>query len=284
MRFTVFESGSRRGLAVERGSEWVGMFSDETAYPGDIDHLLQAGADFSEVATLLEKGHAIDLEAVRVLPPVSRPRKIICVGLNYRDHSAETGFQEPDYPTVFARFASSLTGPYDPISVPPESLQLDFEGELVAVIGKPGHRIPVGSALAHVAGYSIFNDATLRDFQFRTPQWTIGKNFDATGALGPYFVTAASLPPGCKGLRLQTRLNGATVQDADVSDMVFDVATLVSTLSTTLTLEAGDLIVTGTPAGVGMARTPPLWMKAGDVCEVEIDRLGVLRNPISAGA
>lgn len=284
MRFAVFELNARRGLAVERDGSWSGLFADEADYPGNLDQLIANGANFEAVAKALEKGHQVDLAKVRVRAPLPRPGKIVCVGLNYRDHSAEAGFEEPDYPTIFARFATSLTGPFDPIPVPPESSQLDYEGELVAVIGKSGRHIPVESALSHVVGYSIFNDATLRDFQFRTPQWTMGKNFDATGALGPYFVPAAGLPPGCKGLRLQTRLSGQIVQDADTADMVFDVATLVSLLSAAFTLEAGDLIVTGTPAGVGMARKPPLWMKPGDVCEVEIEGLGVLRNPIVGGA
>ncbi|QBR01936.1 fumarylacetoacetate hydrolase family protein [Paraburkholderia pallida] len=284
MRFAAFELNGRRGLAVERNAHWTGLFADEEGYPGNLDRLIADGANLEAVAKTVEQGHPVDIAKVRVLAPLSRPGKIVCVGLNYRDHSAEAGFEEPDYPTVFARFATSLTGPYDAIAVPPESSQLDYEGELVAVIGKGGRHIPVESALDHVAGYSVFNDATLRDFQFRTPQWTMGKNFDGTGALGPYFVPSVALPPGCKGLRLQTRLNGEIVQDADTADMVFDVATLVSLLSVTFTLEAGDVIVTGTPAGVGMAHKPPLWMKPGDVCEVEIEKIGILRNPVVGGS
>jgi len=216
-----------------------------------------------------------------VLPPLSRPGKIICVGLNYADHSAESGFKQPDYPTLFGRFTTSMIGHGAAMIRPLVSQQLDYEGEVVAVVGRTGRHIAKAAALGHVAGYTICNEGSVRDYQFKAPQWTMGKNFDGTGAFGPVFVTADELPPGCKGLRLQTRLNGEVVQDASTSDMVFDVETLVSIISEAITLEAGDLIVTGTPSGVGLARKPPLWMKPGDVCEVEVERLGILSNPIA---
>ena len=160
------------------------------------------------------------------------------------------------------------------------STNLDYEGELVAIIGKGGRHIPEARALEHVIGYSVFNDASIRDWQTMTPQWTVGKNFDGTGAFGPYFVTADELPPGAKGLKLETRLNGEVVQSASTTDMVFDVAKLVSLLSQAITLVPGDVFVTGTPAGVGMARKPQLWMKAGDVVTVEIEKVGKLENRI----
>ncbi|WP_412023947.1 fumarylacetoacetate hydrolase family protein [Burkholderia cepacia] len=284
MRFAAFEQGGHRGLAVEHNGHWSGLTAGDTAYPGDLDALLAQGADLAEVGARLARGVPVDLDTVRLLPPFGRPNKIICVGLNYLDHSTETGFAKQTYPTVFARFASSLIGHGEPIALPAQSSQLDYEGELVAVIGKGGRGIAREQALDHVAGYSLFNDATLRDYQFRTPQWTMGKNFDGTGAFGPWFVTADELPRGCTGLRIRTRLNGEIVQEASTSDMIFDVETLVVLLSDVMTLQAGDVIVTGTPAGIGMAREPQLWMKAGDVCEVEIERLGVLRNPVAPAA
>ena len=284
MRFAVYEKDGRRGLAVEHGDRFNGLFADEACYPGDLEGIIANGTDLAVVGRTLSAGTAIDRGSVRLLPPISRPGKIVCIGLNYRAHSAETGFELPTYPTVFARFTSSLIGHGDPIILPPQSSQLDYEGELVAIIGRRGRNISAADALGHVAGYSIFNDATLRDFQFKTPQWTMGKNFDGTGAFGPFFVPAAALPPGCKGLRLQTRLNRKVVQDASVSDLIFDVQTLIVLISEVFTLETGDLIVTGTPAGVGMARDPKLWMRAGDVCEVEIGELGVLRNPVAKQA
>ena len=226
-------------------------------------------------------GEPVDVAAVEVLPPLGQPGKIICVGLNYRDHAGESGMQVPDYPVLFARFASSLVPHGAPMVRPPESDRLDYEGELVAVIGKRGRRIGKTDALDHVAGYSIFNDGSIRDYQLRTTQWTMGKNFDGTGAFGPVFVTADALPPGARGLKIETRLNGRTMQSASTDDLIFDVATLVSLISVGITLEAGDIIVTGTPSGVGAARKPPVFMKAGDVCEVEIEKVGTLRNTVA---
>ena len=234
---------------------------------------------YSAGRTHLE-GPEVDLDAVELLPPLPTPGKIVCIGLNYADHSAESGFKVPDYPTVFGRFASSLIGHGAPIVRPRVSHQLDYEGEFVAVIGRGGRDIPKERALEHVIAYSLFNDASIRDYQFKAPQWTVGKNFDDSGAFGPFLVTADELPPGCRGLRLETRLNGEVVQSASTDDLVFDVATLVSVLSEAFRFEPGDIIVTGTPSGVGLARTPQLWMKPGDVCEVELEALGVLRNPI----
>jgi acylpyruvate hydrolase len=282
MRFAVYEKEGRRGLAVEHEGGFKGLLKDEVGYPGDLQDLIAEGVDFTPVGQALVAGSAVDINSVRLLSPLPRPSKIVCIGLNYIDHSAEVGLALPSHPTVFARFATSLIGPSDPIIIPPQSSQLDYEGELVAVIGRRGRNISSRDALSHVAGYSIFNDATLRDYQFETTQWTMGKNFDGTGAMGPFFVPASAVPPGCKGLRLQTRLNGQVVQDASIADMVFDVQTLIALLSEVFTLEVGDLIVTGTPAGVGMARHPQLWMRAGDVCEVEITGLGILRSSIVA--
>jgi 2-keto-4-pentenoate hydratase/2-oxohepta-3-ene-1,7-dioic acid hydratase in catechol pathway len=200
--------------------------------------------------------------------------------MNYQDHADENKLKPQTHPTFFARFTSSLLGHQQPILRPTVSDTLDFEGELAAVIGKPGRHIPVEKALDHVAGYSIFNDASVREYQSRGQQWTLGKNFDNTGAFGPEFVTADELPRGAAGLKLATRLNGATVQSANTSELIFDVATLISRLSEVTTLETGDVIVTGTPAGIGFFRDPKLYMKPGDVCEVEIEGLGTLRNPI----
>jgi acylpyruvate hydrolase len=282
MRFATFRRGVRQGLAAaERGAPFRGWLVGEEGHPGDLAGLLAAGADALAVAgRQLLSGPEVDLDSVELLPPLPAPGKIICIGLNYADHSAESGFAVPGYPTVFARFGSSLIGHGAPIVRPRVSEQLDYEGEVVAVIGRGGRHIPKGAALDHVMGYSLFNDASVRDYQTKAPQWTMGKNFDGTGAFGPWLVTADELPSGCRGLRLRTRLNGRVVQDASTDDLIFDVATLVSTLSEAITLAPGDVIVTGTPSGVGLARKPPLWMKPGDVCEVEVEGIGLLRNPI----
>ncbi|MNQ54570.1 Ureidoglycolate lyase [compost metagenome] len=201
--------------------------------------------------------------------------------MNYADHTKESPYEQPSYPTFFPRFASSLIGHGEPIIRPRVSEQLDFEGELAVVIGTGGRHITKERALEHVAGYAIFNEASIRDYQFKSPQWTIGKNFDATGAFGPTFVSADELPPGASGLNLVTRLNGAIVQQGNTADMIFSVVDLISTLSEAVTLEPGDVIVTGTPAGIGWARRPPLFMKPGDLCTVEIEGLGTLSNLIA---
>ncbi len=282
MRFAAYRQNAVEGLAAaDDNGPFHGYAATDSQYPGSLASLVAGGSDrlLSASRTLLA-GPAVDLGAVELLPPLPSPPKILCVGLNYADHSAESGFEVPSYPTIFARFASSLIGHGAPIVRPRVSEQLDYEGEFVAVIGRGGRDTPKAQALDHVAAYSLFNDASVRDYQFKAPQWTVGKNFDGTGAFGPYLVTADELPPGCKGLRLQTRLNGEVVQSASTDDLVFDVATLVSVLSVAFTLEAGDIIVTGTPSGVGLARKPPLWMKPGDVCEVELEGLGTLRNPV----
>lgn len=282
MRFAAFTSGEQEGLAVAGpNGQFRGLLTGDAGYPGALDVLIHKGRSaLDAAATALEKGPAIDLDQITLLPPLRAPGKIICVGLNYVDHSIESGFTPPDYPTIFTRFTSSLVGAGAPIVRPKASIQLDYEGEMVAVIGVGGRYISENQALEHVLGYSIFNDASVRDYQMKSPQWTIGKNFDSTGAFGPYLVTADELPPGGKGLHIQTRLNNAIVQDASTADMVFSVARLISILSEAITLSSGDIIVSGTPAGVGMARKPPLFMKHGDVCEIEIEGIGILRNKI----
>jgi 2-keto-4-pentenoate hydratase/2-oxohepta-3-ene-1,7-dioic acid hydratase in catechol pathway len=224
--------------------------------------------------------HAIGLDAVRILPPVPKPPKIICVGLNYDDHLEESGLKKPVYPEIFARFATSLIAHGEPIRQPLESSTLDYEAELAVVIGRGGRRISRDRALDHVAGYSLFNDATIREFQLRTPQWTMGKNFDATGAFGPWLVTPDALPPGAHGLRIQGRLNGRVMQDASTGRLIFNVSTLIELISVAISLEPGDVIITGTPGGVGAARKPPIYMQPGDVFEVEIEGMGVLSNAV----
>ena len=282
MRFAAYRKDAVEGLAASIGTgAFHGYNVTDAEYPGTLADLVARGGErLAAAGHALLGGPEIDMDAVEFLPPLPAPPKIVCVGLNYADHSAESGFAVPSYPTIFGRFASSLIGHGAPIVRPRVSEQLDYEGEFVAVIGRRGRDIPKSRALDHVVAYSLFNDASIRDFQFKAPQWTVGKNFDDTGAFGPYLVTADELPPGCGGLRLQTRLNGQVVQDASTDDLVFNVATLVSVLSEAFTLEPGDIIVTGTPSGVGLARKPPLWMKPGDVCEVELEGIGVLRNPV----
>ncbi len=251
--------------------------------PSTLDEVLAQGpAGWAQLRLCQTKAtKRVPLAGLKWLPPVLHPGKAFAIGLNYMDHAAESNFEAPKHPVVFHRYRSSWVAHEEPLIRPHVSTQFDFEAELVAVIGKAGRYIPKEEALAHVAGYSIFNDGSIRDYQLRTNQWMLGKNFDDSGSFGPDFVTADELPDGAKGLQIQCRLNGQVLQNANTKDMIFDVATLVSTCSQAMALQAGDIIITGTPSGVGMARQPQVWMKPGDICEIEVQGIGVLRNAIA---
>src|ERR1700722_8578895 len=283
MRLVYFETAGDFGIAADEGSGWQGLTSQDRRFPGTLPELIAQGADLLHIGKSLGQFSAIDLNTVRVLPPVPAPPKILCVGLNYNDHLEESGLKKPAYPEIFARFATSLIAHQEPIRRPRESIALDYEAELAVVIGKPGRRIPQAQALAHVAGYTLFNDATVRDFQLRTPQWTMGKNFDGTGSFGPWLVTPDAVPPGASGLRIQGRLNGRVMQDSHTDQLIFSVPTLIEMISVAMSLERGDVIITGTPGGVGAARTPPVFMQPGDTFEVDIEGLGVLTNSVEEG-
>ncbi|MBZ9606022.1 fumarylacetoacetate hydrolase family protein [Phyllobacterium chamaecytisi] len=281
MRFAKFKHNGTIGLGVKTGSVITGFLSNQAGYPGELAQFIGLGAEgMQTLSNALGKGRSFEEASVEFLPPLPRPAKMVCVGLNYRDHTAESGFVQPTFPTFFGRFASGLVGHGAPIVEPAVSATLDFEGELAVVIGKRGRRITRDQALSFIAGYSVFNDGSVREYQFKTPQWMIGKNFDNTGAFGPYFVTADELPAGARGLKIETRLNGQVVQSSNTDLLVFDLAQTISHLSEAMTLEPGDVIVSGTPSGVGHAREPRLYMKDGDVCEVEIEGVGLLSNPI----
>jgi 2-keto-4-pentenoate hydratase/2-oxohepta-3-ene-1,7-dioic acid hydratase in catechol pathway len=247
-----------------------GLLADQLAWIGLVRGLPQRIAEAEPLA----------LDELQLLPCIPRPGKLVCLGVNYVDHAKEGGNQIGDYPALFLRCATSLLAHGAPLRVPKVSSKLDFEAELAVVIGRRARFVSEAEALDAVFGYACFNDATLRDYQRKTAQWTIGKNFDSTGAFGPCLVTADELPAGCVGLRLQSRLNGQVMQDANTADMAFGVARTIALLSEALTLEPGDVIVMGTPGGVGYARTPPVWMKAGDTIEIEIEGIGVLSNPV----
>jgi acylpyruvate hydrolase len=282
MKFLSYEVDGKARIALQDGEVLLGSSpSDETATSDLLDLIRQGPAALTAAAEALRRGgNRLVRGDLKLLPPL-RPGKIICVGLNYADHARESNMAIPETPTLFGRFPSSVIADGAPIRIPKVSRALDFEGELVAVIGRRGRYIPKETALDHVAGYSIFNDGSIRDYQLRTPQWTIGKNFDDSGPFGPVFVTADALPAGASGLAIETRLNGEVMQKSSTDQLIFDVKSLVSVISEAMALEPGDLIVTGTPAGVGAARTPKVFMKAGDVCEVEIEGIGILRNPVA---
>jgi 2-keto-4-pentenoate hydratase/2-oxohepta-3-ene-1,7-dioic acid hydratase in catechol pathway len=240
-----------------------------------LSHVL--GGDLAALSTTA----TFERAAVRLLPVVPNPSKILCIGLNYATHVVETGREQKQYPAVFTRWADSLIADGDALVCPRESIRFDYEGELAVIIGKGGRRIDRDHALTHVAGYSVFNDASVRDWQRHNIQFTPGKNFPATGAFGPAMVTPDAI--GDLGSqRVQTRLNGELVQDQPVSDLIWDVPFLIEYCSTFTELAPGDVIITGTPGGVGDKRTPPLYMKVGDRVEVSIGTIGTLSNPVIA--
>jgi acylpyruvate hydrolase len=281
MRLVAFSEAGVRGLAIEIDGQIHGLLETDQSFPGDVDHLLRQGnSALTEAGVALANGQPRELDRITYLPPLARPAKIICIGLNYSEHTEESPYEQPSYPTVFARFASGFVGHRGHLIRPKVSDQLDYEGEMVAIIGKPARHVPLQTALDHVVGYSIFNDGSIRDFQFKSPQWTVGKNFDGTGGFGPAFVTADELPPGGAGLRIETRLNGEVLQSSNTERMIYPVAELISILSEAFVLEPGDMIVTGTPSGIGFSRKPQIFMRPGDVCEVAIEGIGTLANPI----
>jgi 2-keto-4-pentenoate hydratase/2-oxohepta-3-ene-1,7-dioic acid hydratase in catechol pathway len=284
----------RLAAFIQRGQPSIGVIDTDrdeiieltsAGLPATLDEVIALGAE--GLARLESAAQAsvsrLPLADVHWLPPIKSPSKCIAVGLNYVDHATEANFAPPAYPVLFSRFPSSWVAHGQPLHKPTASDEFDYEGEMVIVIGKPGRNIPKDCALEHVYGYSIFNEGSIRDYQMKTQQWMMGKNFDKSGSFGPYIATADELPEGAKGLQISTRLNGKVVQQASTSDMIFDVPTIISIASVAFELQPGDIIVSGTPAGVGFARNPPLFMKPGDVCEVEIEKIGLLRNKIIQG-
>ncbi|MGE5460037.1 MAG: fumarylacetoacetate hydrolase family protein [Solirubrobacterales bacterium] len=227
-------------------------------------------------------GEPVALAETRLLAPVPRPGKVIGIGLNYRDHAAESGQPIPTAPILFPKFANSVIGPGEAIVIPPETREPDYEAELGVVIGRPAHRVSQAEALSYVAGYTCVNDVSARDLQFESSQWMLGKAIDTFLPCGPWLVTADEIPdPQALGIRLT--LNGEELQSSSTAQMVFGVAELVASLSRTMTLEPGDLIATGTPPGVGFARKPPVWLRDGDEVTVEVEGIGALTNPVRAG-
>ncbi len=267
------------------GEEYVDLNAADSSLPTSVRGLLALSPDDQRRAwKALERGTLRhDPATARLLAPVHDPRKIICLGLNYRDHAIETGSDIPAEPILFSKYATALIGHGAEIVIPSVSQQVDYEAELVIVVGRGGRHIPRDRAMEHVAGYAVGHDVSARDWQTGKPgkQWMAGKTFDTFAPIGPHLVSADEVPdPHALGIRL--RLNGQTMQDSSTAQLIFKVDEIIAYLSQVFTLEPGDLIFTGTPPGVGMARKPPVWLKPGDVVEVEIDGLGTLRNPVVA--
>ena len=281
--FSFLRDGSPR-IGCHVGNRIIDLNAADPALPNEFAKLLALGPNAltqaNSTAINANRAAEISMEAITYLPLIPRPPKIICIGRNYAAHAKEGGAEPPTYPEIFYRGATSLIAHNAPIIRPKCSDKLDYEAELVAIIGQTARNLTREESLSCVAGYSIFNDATLRDYQRKSSQWTIGKNFDGTGAFGPEFVSADELPDGADGLQIQTRLNGEVMQDANTRDFIFPIDDLIAKLSECMTLEPGDILVTGTPAGVGYARNPPVFMKHGDLCEIEIEGIGVLSNRV----
>ena len=281
MRFIAFSRNSSPVLGARLGEEVIDLTA--LGLPATLDELLVQGAAGMSAArdAVARAKSRLPLASLRYLPPVLNPAKAIAVGLNYVDHAAESPYKDaPNYPVLFHRFRSSWVAHNEPLLRPKVSHHLDYEAELVVLIGTGGRYIPKAKALEHVAGYSLFNEGSIRDYQMKSTQWMMGKNFDRSGSFGPEMVSADELPPGAAGLAIKCRLNGEVMQNANTRDMIFDVATLVHICSDAMALAPGDIIISGTPAGVGFGRKPPIFMRPGDVCEVEVEGVGVLRNHI----
>jgi len=278
--------------------QWLAGIA-EGSYVLDVRSLDPSQTELSTVRALLDAGptaldhalnlarnefrrgseHRIPIETVELGPPIPNPDKIICLGLNYSDHAAEFAMTIPPAPTLFAKFRNALCGPTSPIIIPRVSTQIDYEGELVVVIGRRCKDVSERDALTNVAGYTIINDVSARDLQMQTSQWIAGKTLDTFAPMGPGIVPAADIPDP-QNLEITTRVNGILLQQGNTRDMIFPVSKTIVFLSSLMTLEPGDLIATGTPSGVGFRRQPPIFLKAGDVVEVEIKGIGVIRNPV----
>ena len=284
MKLMMFEKGKGVALGLVDGKTVIDLGAADPSLPTDLKALIVAGpralTAAKSAAANAPASAKLALDAVKPALPIDPPGKIVCVGLNYALHAKEGGHPMPTYPSFFLRVPTSLVAAGAPVIRPKVSNQLDYECELTIVIGRRGRHIPEAEALDYVFGYTLFNDVSVRDFQRKTSQWTPGKNFDGTGPLGPWVVTADELPPGASGLRIMTRVNGETMQDSNTSDLIFSTARTIALLSEFMTIEPGDVIATGTPSGVAHARKPPTWMKAGDNVEVEVEKIGVLANPI----
>lgn len=287
MKIVGFEGKNGLRLGVIEGDTVIDLQSVDANVPGDLgEALARSSGDLKPLADLAKKATSaahLPLAGLKFSLPVARPSKIICLGLNYLDHVKEGPQKDniPKFQSIFFRMLTSMVPHLSPIIRPRVSIQLDYEAEMVVIIGKRAKHLTLANAADCVAGYSCANEGSVREYQRHTTQWGMGKNFDRTGGFGPWMVSADELPRGGKGLKIESRLNGKVMQSANTDSLMFPVAESLVYLTEGITLEPGDIILTGTPSGVGHARKPePVWMKAGDTCEIEVEGVGVLRNPI----
>ena len=289
MKIIGFEDNGALHLGVVEGDQVIDLQAVDKGLPGDLGEVLRKNnGDLSALKDVAKRAPASARRPINGLKfglPVARPGKIICLGLNYLEHVKEGSQRDniPKFPTIFMRGTTSLVPHGQPIVRPKVSETLDYEAELIFVIGKRAKHLTLDNAYSCIAGYSCGNEGSIREYQRKTTQWDMGKNFDRTGGFGPWMVTADELPPGATGLSIQSRLNGQVMQSDNTANMMFPIAETLAYVTQGLTLEPGDIVFTGTPSGVGHARKPnPVWMKPGDSCEIEIEGIGVLVNPIEA--
>src|SRR6266850_2904735 len=287
MKVVGFEADGGLRLGIAEGDQVIDLQAVDPKVPTDLGAVLTANnGDLKPLGDLAKRAPASarrPLKGLKFGLPVARPGKILCLGLNYLEHVKEGSQRDniPKFPTIFMRCLTSMVAHESPIVRPRVSETLDYEAELMLIVGKPAKHLTMANATSCIAGYSCSNEGSVLEFQRKTTQWDMGKNFDRTGGFGPWMVTADELPDGGKGLKIQSRLNGTVMQSDDTANMMFPVPEMLVYVTQGMTLEPGDIIFTGTPSGVGHARKPnPIWMKRGDVCEIEIEGIGVLRNPI----
>lgn len=287
MKLASIKTSNGERAAIFDGGTYIDIQATDPSLPSCLRCILDQGeATLAKVAALKNNSKAVRVNPtdVTLLSPITEPNKVICVGLNYKDHAAESGLPVPREPVLFSKFPTALTGHDQPIVLPPVSNKVDYEAELVLVIGTKGRNIKAADAMKHLAGYTIGHDVSARDWQLEKDgkQWMIGKTFDTFAPCGPYLVTRDEIADPHK-LNIKLRLNSHTMQDSNTSQFIFTIPEIIAYISQVVTLLPGDLIFTGTPPGVGMARKPPVLLKAGDLCEVEIEGLGILRNPVVMG-
>jgi 2-keto-4-pentenoate hydratase/2-oxohepta-3-ene-1,7-dioic acid hydratase in catechol pathway len=287
MKIVGFEADGGLRLGVVEGDQVIDLQAVDARVPNDLGAVLAASnGDLKPLGDIAKRAPASarrPLKGLKFGLPVARPGKIICLGLNYLDHVKEGPSRDniPKFPSIFMRCLTSMVPHEQPIVRPKASEQLDYEAEMMLIVGKRAKHLTLANATSCVAGYSCSNEGSVREFQRKTTQWDMGKNFDRTGGFGPWMVTADELPDGGKGLKIESRLNGTVMQSDNTANMMFPVPDMLVYVTQGMTLEPGDIIFTGTPSGVGHARKPnPIWMKDGDVCEIEVEGIGTLRNPI----
>jgi 2-keto-4-pentenoate hydratase/2-oxohepta-3-ene-1,7-dioic acid hydratase in catechol pathway len=286
MKIVGFETDAGLRLGIIEGDQVVDLLAFDATLPADLGEVLaKTGGELAPLADLARKAPASarrPLAGIKYALPVAHPGKIICLGLNYLDHVKEGRYADnvPKFPTLFMRGLNSVVPHLAPLIRPQISETFDYEAELVAIVGKRAKHMTPDNAVSCIAGYSCFNEGSIREFQRHTTQWHMGKNFDRSGSFGPWFVSADELPAAGKGLKIESRVNGKVMQSDNTANMMVPVAETIVYATQGITLEPGDLLVTGTPSGVAHARKPPAWMRHGDVCEIEIEGIGILRNPI----